>query len=1279
MKDLAVKIDEARQRLPLKMLLQQRNKGPVGSGNWGSYPCPFCQKPTGAGVFTKDGREFFKCHHTSCPSGTSGKRGAWDEIGFLAYELGLNRKDAMWTFLKEAGVVLENSDVREGHESKPPKVKSPQGPETTQATALEATELPPEMEAELPPPEPPPVMPVIPDVPAGESEELPSAPALAVLRRFYQQLSFTPEDQNRLWKERGLLPRTCRRFGYRTNLQSNKELLLALADEFPMAHLVDSGLWNAGRGPNDPPKPSAQYYGMSIREKRDGHGRKVRDDAGNVIKESVWDSPVLIPYFSAQGELIHLRPHKGMMKGKSPRLYVCRTFGEQGAGSREQGEESQDQTKSAGIVTEGEFKAAAIYQVLETGGLIPRVSALPGVTMAKMLFGDVEEWLEADDISTVIIGYDSEEKGNPKLPGFIEEEWKRYEPVAWARYLARQLDRAGYDGRICELPKDWRNAKGKADWDGYLARRIVELATGGTPGLPGITALPDELWAVVATRLVTEFRLVLDRSVGLGGDQGQQGFFDSEEERLIRARVESIAYEPRLPIGGDDELILSRRLQRLGNRLKTCQFFPSRLRGYLFLLARAYRSTVGGYYSFKRLSEKKEQEWQELLIKAREKENMDAVRACEAVLYGKNSATTRMGGIPNRVSNFYLKPAYVLNKLNGTRDRMVVIHTIDGVRTPLVSLPSEPFGSPVKFREWLLDSCTAAAWHGGQNELTDIHEDMGKTIAFKDVLEVPLRGRHEASGIWFAEDMGINETNGNEYKPDRSGIFWIRGTGKDGKGTAQWTQGYSFPRDSRGRPRDREGEIFRQGVPYWHPEVPDRPKLADDFREVTEKFRETLGGFEGYVVVGMTCACAAASEIFKSWSCFPGLWSHGEPSQGKSSITRWSIRFWGFTKDKGLPLPADERGTLTSPALAGALGQYGDLPLWLDEFQPSAPSWVRAVLKNVYDRAEGGKRDFGQAPREFLASVFVSGVATAGEPQTKGRFGHVHVSSKNRLKNHYHWFQKESLWFYQFGRHLLRHRKEYVESVMRFLRHWVELPSMSDVDERAKMVHGVAFAGLMAAAELFDTPVDAGYMKWLLSHCRETTAEVQEQVNVNQFWHEVLDGLANEAFGETPADRRRIFKISEHGDPAPITADQLKKGEEDHRYGWKSYHLYFKPGPVIAMLRKYKRSQGKPDTIDQSDLRQQMKTRPYWVEPNNAAGKHKQRFEGETGASHCWCINLDHHELGLNAATDEEFIASLHVDGDAQKSFLPSDEWTDPRKGDLFSLVDGLVSRKKDD
>ena len=65
-----------------------------------------------------------------------------------------------------------------------------------------------------------------------------------------------------------------------------------------------------------------------------------------------------------------------------------------------------------------------------------------------------------------------------------------------------------------------------------------------------------------------------------------------------------------------------------------------------------------------------------------------------------------------------------------------------------------------------------------------------------------------------------------------------------------------------------------------------------------------------------------------------------------------------------------------------------------------------------------------------------------------------------------------------------------------------------------------------------------------------------------------------------------------------------------------------------------------------------------------------------------WCIHLDQHELGFIVVPDEEFIASLHPEPmeqlpDTSDTWLSEDKWVDPRKGDLFALVQSLQSREE--
>ena len=98
------KLEAARQKLPLKDLMETRGRGPA-NGNWKSFPkCPYCEGARCAGVFSGTHGDLFKCHRTSCRSGTADNQTAWDEIGFLAFELNIDRREATRAWLKEAGL-----------------------------------------------------------------------------------------------------------------------------------------------------------------------------------------------------------------------------------------------------------------------------------------------------------------------------------------------------------------------------------------------------------------------------------------------------------------------------------------------------------------------------------------------------------------------------------------------------------------------------------------------------------------------------------------------------------------------------------------------------------------------------------------------------------------------------------------------------------------------------------------------------------------------------------------------------------------------------------------------------------------------------------------------------------------------------------------------------------------------------------------------------------------------------------------------------------------------
>jgi hypothetical protein len=184
-----------------------------------------------------------------------------------------------------------------------------------------------------------------------------------------------------------------------------------------------------------------------------------KDEKGDLIWG--WVHPVLIPYLDSDGEVIAIRPHKGNVAGQPPRLYVARYL--KGC------ELPQRKHPAHCVVTEGEFKSCALRWAFQ-GGV--GVAALPGISQAKnyRVMEELKGWLlHHCRPEKIVVAFDNEEKGDPRLPGFKADERKRYDAEIWASYLAIVLQRTFGIGAVARLPDEWRDANGKADWDGKLA------------------------------------------------------------------------------------------------------------------------------------------------------------------------------------------------------------------------------------------------------------------------------------------------------------------------------------------------------------------------------------------------------------------------------------------------------------------------------------------------------------------------------------------------------------------------------------------------------------------------------------------------------------------------------------------------------------------------------------------------------------------------------------------------------------------------------------------
>ncbi|HEX3800287.1 MAG TPA: DNA translocase FtsK [Verrucomicrobiae bacterium] len=290
------------------------------------------------------------------------------------------------------------------------------------------------------------------------------------LKALFERAPFLFRDEEMLFKKRALDTAASRGLRFRSNPKSNRDLLIAIEQEFGFQDCLAAGIWlPEDRRAKKDRRPNGQFYGAGrIRKLKpdESPGRgEWKDDEGNLWG---WCEPILIPYFNERGELLSLRPHKGM--GRSGTLVGT----SQVYFPRPVGSETQPEFFPKVVITEGEFKAAILWRIMAMGRKEPMgVCALPGISFAKNYECRqvLDDWLMQVHCRHVIVGFDNEEKGDPKLASYKKERDNRFDSIIWARYLATDLARKLHiRAEVCILPNAWRNAQGKADWDGRAAQ-----------------------------------------------------------------------------------------------------------------------------------------------------------------------------------------------------------------------------------------------------------------------------------------------------------------------------------------------------------------------------------------------------------------------------------------------------------------------------------------------------------------------------------------------------------------------------------------------------------------------------------------------------------------------------------------------------------------------------------------------------------------------------------------------------------------------------------------
>ena len=313
--------------------------------------------------------------------------------------------------------------------------------------------------------------------------------------------------------------------------------------------------------------------------------------------------------------------------------------------------------------------------------------------------------------------------------------------------------------------------------------------------------------------------------------------------------------------------------------------------------------------------------------------------------------------------------------------------------------------------------------------------------------------------------------------------------------------------------------------------------------------------------------------------------------------------------------------------------------------------------------------------RVIRTTPIVSGETDTSDAATRSRYTHLQISASQRLGNHVNWMRDNRQYFFLFWRHLMVHRPEFVQRVMKLAADWFTSPATDGIPERSRVTYSLAYAAFRATSDLFEshTPQEMDEFKaFIISRASAAADDVSSDVNVNVFIQDVITAYKA---GAIPDECFRVEKER-------VAYPEAGRYSAPNQGPWDSYRLYMDPNQVISALQIYLRKGGQNISLRYKDLRDQLSKNDFWVRLEGGR-KLCKRFgkRGSMDTTVAWGIHVDWHPLGLQHIDDETFRAAL----------TPADQkrWNDatglkfaegdPRKGDLFAIIGGVEKKESED
>jgi hypothetical protein len=514
------------------------------------------------------------------------------------------------------------------------------------------------------------------------------------------------------------------------------------------------------------------------------------------------------------------------------------------------------------------------------------------------------------------------------------------------------------------------------------------------------------------------------------------------------------------------------------------------------------------------------------------------------------------------------------------------------------------------FREWCLNT-GICNWKGSEKDLQELTIDLDQSSYLSDIYEIDLYGHHKESDIWFFGDAGFVETKTEGIKrieADENNIFWHGGIG------------YQIDPSI-----DKRGSTFGQGAPMmmWGDKAsPTIEEVRKIYIQFLQDMHDTIGGYEGWLALGIMLAYAISPELLRIEGGHPGLWMYGKMSGGKTTVARWLMRIWGFAELHGISIA---EGT-THVAVTRFLGQYSCIPFWFDEFRKDQvdPDKV-STIRYAYDRGGTGKGIATNDKRTRMAvgltTPLITGETGSTDAATRSRYVQVQVAINNRIGDSRVRFDRiqetDCKSFYKIGRYIMEHRREFEDLAIGTLKDWMvnEEVKKAIPNPRVRFVHGVAYATIEAMDNLLITKEQrmTPYLEFIKAHGAQSLLDVMDETFISTFWRDLAHGL------QTKKVSKKFFAVTrvttgEHG---------MLKEEKDSENG--RWVLYIAP----VAYNEYsadKRSRNENVPLDMNSLQREMSRESYFIPLPRGRGcsnrVHRKRIEG-VAYNTCWVLSLE--------------------------------------------------------